>query len=184
MRLDRRITDLYNEYVHTSLPRREFIARLARITGGAAAAAAMLPLLEPDYAHARQVEESDARLTTRRMTYSGAAGDVKAYSARPRGTDPLPAVIVIHENRGLNAHIEDVARRAASEGYLAIAPNALSALGKTPADEDEARKWFSELNPDESLKNFIGAFDYLKTRKDCNGNIGCVGFCWGGAMAN
>jgi|SRR6188474_387882 len=113
MRLDRRITDLYNEYVHTSLPRREFIARLARITGGAAAAAAMLPLLEPDYAHARQVEESDPRLTTRCMTYSGAAGDVKAYSARPRGTDPLPAVIVIHENRGLNAHIEDVARRAA-----------------------------------------------------------------------
>ena len=113
MRLDRRITDLYNEYVHTSLPRREFIARLARITGGAAAAAALLPLLEPDYAHARQVEESDARLTTRRMTYSGAAGDVKAYSARPRGTDRLPAVIVIHENRGLNAHIEDVARRVA-----------------------------------------------------------------------
>lgn len=92
--------------------------------------------------------------------------------------------MVIHENRGLNAHIEDVTRRAATAGYLAIAPNALSSLGGTPANEDEARAKFQQLKPEDSLQNFIKAFDYLKTRKDANGNFGCVGFCWGGAMAN
>ncbi|RYZ28753.1 MAG: dienelactone hydrolase family protein, partial [Chitinophagaceae bacterium] len=93
-------------------------------------------------------------------------------------------VVVIHENRGLTPHIEDVARRAAAAGYLAIAPNALSALGKTPANEDEARQWFSELKAENNLQNFINAFAYLKTRTDYNGKSGCVGFCWGGAMAN
>jgi carboxymethylenebutenolidase len=109
---------------------------------------------------------------------------MKAYIARPKEEKKYAAVIVIHENRGLNAHIEDVARRAATAGYLAIAPNALSALGKTFANEDEARAGFSELKPEDNLKNFIGAFDYLKTRKDYNGKAGCVGFCWGGGMSN
>ncbi len=110
--------------------------------------------------------------------------EMKAYIARPKEEKKYAAVIVIHENRGLNAHIEDVARRAATAGYLAIAPNALSALGKTFANEDEARAGFSELKAEDNLKNFIGAFNYLKTRKDYNGKAGCVGFCWGGAMAN
>ena len=182
MRLDRRITDLYNEYVHTSLPRREFIARLARITGGAAAAAAMLPLLEPDYAHARQVAESDARLTTRRMT-SGAAGDVKAYSARPRGTDPLPAVIVIHENRGLNAHIEDVARRAALAGYLAIAPDGLSSAGGAPEDQEQARDLFAKTDPARIASDILAAVPYVAHHAESNGRVGAVGFCYGGGMA-
>src|SRR4029079_2757350 len=94
------------------------------------------------------------------------------------------AVVVIHENRGLNAHIEDVTRRAANAGYLAIAPNALSSLGGTPANEDEARTKFQQLKAEDSLQNFIKVFDYLPTRKDCNGKYGCVGFCWGGGIAN
>jgi carboxymethylenebutenolidase len=109
---------------------------------------------------------------------------MSAYVARPQQKKKYPAIIVIHENRGLNAHIEDVARRAAKEGYLAIAPNALSALGKTPANEDEARQWFSELKSEKNLQNFQNVFPYLQTRSDFDGNVGCVGFCWGGAMAN
>lgn len=109
---------------------------------------------------------------------------MKAYVARPKKEGKYPAIIVIHENRGLNAHIEDVARRVANEGYLALAPNALAALGKTPANEDEARSFFQELKPGDSLQNFKNAFDYLLTRKEYNGKAGCVGFCWGGGMAN
>lgn len=180
--MDQRIINLYDEYTHKPLNRHEFIKRLTMLAGSTVAAMSILPLLENNYAAAAVTQNAD--LFTEYITYPGVPNEMKAYVARPIKETKYPAIIVIHENRGLNAHIEDVARRAASEGYLAIAPNALSALGKTPADEDEARKWFSELNPDESLKNFKGAFDFLKTRKDCNGNIGCVGFCWGGAMAN
>jgi carboxymethylenebutenolidase len=109
---------------------------------------------------------------------------MQAYVARPKEMKPYAAVVVIHENRGLNAHIEDVTRRAAKAGYLAIAPNALSVIGGTPANEDEARAAFSKLDAADTLQNFVKAFDYLKTRKDANGKFGCVGFCWGGAMAN
>jgi carboxymethylenebutenolidase len=109
---------------------------------------------------------------------------MEAYIARPKADKRYPAVIVIHENRGLNAHIEDVARRAAKAGFLAIAPNALSAIGVSPENEDEARQKFQELKAENNLQNFINAFEYLKNRKDQNGNTGCVGFCWGGGMAN
>jgi carboxymethylenebutenolidase len=107
-----------------------------------------------------------------------------AYVARPKKEKEYPAVVVIHENRGLNAHIEDVTRRAAMAGFLAIAPNALSPLGGTPENEDEARTKFQQLKAEDSLQNFIKVFAYLPTRKDFNGKSGCVGFCWGGAMAN
>jgi carboxymethylenebutenolidase len=109
---------------------------------------------------------------------------MKAYVARPKADKKYAAVVVIHENRGLNAHIEDVTRRAAKAGYLAIAPNALAPIGGTPANEDEARTKFQELKAENNLQNFINVFPYLKTRKDYNGKAGCVGFCWGGAMAN
>ena len=183
MKIDRRVTDLYNEYIHTSLPRREFMARLARITGGAAAAAAVLPFIEPNYAHGRQVEENDARLTTARVTYPGAAGEVKAYWARPKGTDRLPAVLVIHENRGLNAHLEDVARRAALAGYLAIAPDGLSSVGGAPADQEAARDLFAKTDPARIAADIIAAVPYLASHPQCNGRIGVVGFCYGGGMA-
>ena len=152
------------------------------LAGGTAAAMTLLPLLEVNYAHATVTSQDD--LFTERITYPGINGDMQAYVARPKEEKPYAAVVVIHENRGLNAHIEDVTRRAAKAGYLAIAPNALSSLGGTPENADEARTKFQQLKPEDNLQNFIKVFDYLATRKDCNGKFGCVGFCWGGAMSN
>lgn len=176
------IINLYDEYTHKPLSRSEFLKRLAMLTGGTAAAMAILPLIEVNYAHAAVTPQED--LFTEYITYPGVPNEMKAYVARPKADKKYAAVIIIHENRGLNTHIEDVARRAAKAGYLAIAPNALSALGVTPANEDEARTKFQELKAENNLQNFINVFDYIKTRKDYNGNVGCVGFCWGGAMSN
>src|SRR6476620_10333857 len=152
------------------------------LAGSTVAAMSLLPVLENNYAHAAVTTTDD--LFTEYITYPGVPNEMKAYVARPEKNMKYPAIIVIHENRGLNEYIEDVARRAAKEGYLAIAPNALAPLGKTPANEDEARAFFQELKPEDSLKNFLNVFDYLGTRKDYNGNVGCVGFCWGGGMSN
>lgn len=180
--MDQRIINLYDEYTHKPLSRNEFLERLAILTGSTAAALAILPMIEVNNAHAAVTPAED--LFTERINYPGVTGDMQAYVARPKEEKKYPVVVVIHENRGLNAHIEDVTRRAAKAGYLAIAPNALSQLGGTPSNEDEARAKFQQLKAEDSLQNFIKAFDYLKTRKDANGNFGCVGFCWGGAMAN
>jgi carboxymethylenebutenolidase len=180
--MDQQIINLYDEYTHKPLSRNEFLRRLALLAGGTAAAMTLLPLLEVNEAHAAVTGQED--LFTQRITYPGINGDMQAYVARPKEEKPYAAVVVIHENRGLNAHIEDVTRRAAKAGYLAIAPNALSSLGGTPENADEARTKFQELKPEDNLQNFIKVFDYLATRKDCNGKFGCVGFCWGGAMSN
>ena len=180
--MEQRIINLYDEYTHKPLSRQEFLKRLTLLTGSTVAAMTVLPLLENNYAKAAVTNNED--LFTEYVNYPGVPNEMKAYIARPKEEKKYAAVIVIHENRGLNAHIEDVARRAATAGYLAIAPNALSALGKTFANEDDARNAFRDLKDEDNLKNFIGAFDYLKTRKDFNGKAGCVGFCWGGAMAN
>lgn len=180
--MDQQIINLYDEYTHKPLSRQEFIRKLSLLAGGTAAAMALLPLLEVNYAHAAVTSEED--LFTERITYPGINGDMQAYVARPKKDKKYPAVVVIHENRGLNAHIEDVARRAAKAGFLAIAPNALSSLGGTPENADEARSKFQQLKAEDNLQNFIKVFDYLPGRKDCNGKYGCVGFCWGGAMSN
>ena len=180
--MDQRIINLYDEYTHKPLTRTEFLRRLVLLTGSVTAAMAVLPMIEVNQAHAAITPDED--LFTERITYPGVNGDMQAYVARPKEEKKYAAVIVIHENRGLNAHIEDVTRRAAVAGYLAIAPNALSPLGGTPANEDEARAKFQELKPEDNLQNFIKVFDYLPKRKDFNGITGCVGFCWGGAMAN
>jgi carboxymethylenebutenolidase len=180
--MDQQIIKLYDEYTHKPLSRQVFFKRLTLLTGSTVAAMAILPLLENNYAIAANTSAED--LFTEYITYPGVPGEMKAYVARPKEEKKYPAVVVIHENRGLNAHIEDVARRAANAGFLAIAPNALSAIGKTPANEDEARQMFQEIKAEDSLKNFISVFDYLPKRKDFNGKTGCVGFCWGGAMAN
>ena len=180
--MDQRIINLYDEYTHQSLSRQEFLKRLTLLSGSTVAAMTILPLLENNYARAAITGTQD--LFTEYINYPGVPNEMKAYVARPKQEKKYPAIIVIHENRGLNAHIEDVARRAAVAGYLALAPNALSALGKTFANEDEARAAFRELKPEDNLKNFITGFDYLKTRKDYNGKAGCVGFCWGGGMSN
>jgi len=181
--MDQRIINLYDEYTHKPLSRADFLKRLAQLTGGMAAAAAVLPLLESDYLQSMMTEEESKKLFTEYITYPGVNGEMRAYVARPKKKKKYAAVIVIHENRGLNAHIEDVARRAASAGYLAIAPNALAPLGGTPANEDEARTLFGTLKAEDSLQNFIRVFDYLPSRQDYNGKAGCVGFCWGGAMS-
>ena len=180
--MDQRIINLYDEYTHKPLTRQEFLKRLALLAGGTTAAMALLPMLEVNYAHAAQTTEEG--LFTEKINYPGVNGEMQAYVARPQKDSKYPAVVVIHENRGLNAHIEDVTRRVAKEGYLAIAPNALAPLGGTPANEDEARTKFQQLKQEDSQQNFIRVFDYLKTRKDFSGQTGCVGFCWGGAMAN
>lgn len=180
--MDQQIINLYDEYTHKPLGRQEFIKRLTLLAGGTAAAMALLPMLEVNYAHAAITD--DGELFTETISYPGVNGEMQAYVARPKEEKKYATVVVIHENRGLNAHIEDVARRAAKAGYLAIAPNALGPLGGTPANEDEARTKFQQLKQEDSNQNFIKVFDYLATRKDSNGNYGCVGFCWGGAMSN
>lgn len=180
--MDQRIISLYDEYTHKPLSRQEFLRRLILLTGSTAAAMAVLPQIEVNAANAAVTPDMD--LFTERISYPGVNGTMQAYVARPQAEKPYAAVVVIHENRGLNAHIEDVTRRAAKAGYLAIAPNALAPLGGTPANEDEARAKFQELKAEDSVQNFIRVFDYLPSRKDYNGKAGCMGFCWGGAMAN
>ena len=180
--MNQEIINLYDEYTHKPLKRSEFLRRLVLLTGSTMAAMAILPLIEVNQAHAAVTPTED--LFTESITYPGIPQAMQAYVARPKKEKKYPAIIIIHENRGLNAHIEDVTRRAAKEGFLAIAPNALSALGTLPATEDEARAKFQELKPENNLQNFKNVFDYLSTRADFNGKLGCVGFCWGGAMAN
>ena len=126
----------------------------------------------------------DPRLVTGAVTFSSGEEQVMGYLARPKEDGRRPGVVVIHENRGLNAHIEDVARRAAASGFLALAPNALSPFGGTPDDEDEARNLIGKLDAGETLQRFLAAVTYLKDHDECSGKVGCVGFCWGGAMAN
>ncbi|MBI1341347.1 MAG: dienelactone hydrolase family protein [Terrimonas sp.] len=180
--MDHQIIRLYDEYTHQPLSRQEFLKRLSLLCGGTAAALALLPQLENNYSNAAITKQDD--LETGYVHFPGKPGEMKAYFAKPGKEKKYPAVIVIHENRGLNAHIEDVARRVAKAGYLALAPNALSALGKNFANEDEARAAFRNLKAEDNLDNFRNAFTYLSTRNDYNGNCGCVGFCWGGGMAN
>ncbi len=182
--MDQRIIDLYDRYTHETLDRRDFLTRLAELTGSVAAALALVPLLEANQARAAMIAADDGRLETSRPSYSGATGEVKAYLARPRGGARLPGVVVIHENRGLNPHIEDVARRIALEGFLALAPDFLSPLGGTPKDEDQARDMIAKLDAEQTTQNAVAAVRYLKKHSSSNGKAGVVGFCWGGALAN
>jgi len=180
--MNQEIINLYDQYTHKPLSRTEFIKRLTIITGSLTAAMSILPLIEVNAANAAITTTDE--LLTETISYEGVNGTMSAYIARPKENKKYAAVVIIHENRGLNAHIEDVARRAAQAGYLAIAPNILSPLGELPKTDDEIRAKFATLKPDENVQNFKRAFDYLATRKDTNGKFGCVGFCWGGAMAN
>jgi carboxymethylenebutenolidase len=180
--MDQRIINLYDEYTHKPLSRQEFLRRLTMLVGSTTAAMAILPMIEVNQAYAAVTSDED--LFTERISYAGVQGEMQAYVARPKEEKKYPTVIVIHENRGLNAHIEDVTRRAANAGYLAVAPNALAPIGGTPASEDEARTKFQQLKAEDNLQNFIKAFEYLATRKDSNGKYGSVGFCWGGGMSN
>lgn len=182
--MDQRIINLFDEYTHKPLSREEFIRRLTILTGSTAAALAVLPLLEVNYAHAATIPLQDDRLITEYINYPADDVTMRAYVARPKQNGVYGGVMVVHENRGLNPHIEDVTRRMALEGFLAIAPDALAPLGGTPTDTDKARELFQQLDAKKTISNFAHGFNYLKTRKDCNGKFACIGFCWGGAMTN
>ncbi len=182
--MDQRIINLFDEYTHKPLTRQDFLGKLAKLTGSMTAAMAVLPLLEVNYAHATTIAEDDPDLLLEDVTYPGDGLDMKAYVAQPKAAGKRGIVLVIHENRGLNPHIRDVARRVAKAGYIAIAPDALSPFGGTPANEDEARGLFAKLDKQQNLNNFLKGFAYGKSLKNSNGKTGCVGFCWGGALSN
>ncbi|WP_040676387.1 dienelactone hydrolase family protein [Nitratireductor pacificus] len=177
--------DAYDEYTHLTLDRRAFMNRLTMLAGSGAAAAVIAPMLAASSAQAAMVAEDDERLTAEDVTYRGDGGDMTGYLARPAGaSDKLPAVIVIHENRGLNAHIRDVARRMALEGFLALAPDFLSPDGGTPADEDKAREMIGGLDAAQTVRNGVASEAFLAGHEAGNGNVGAIGFCWGGGMVN
>ena len=182
--MDQRIINLFDEYTHKPLKRDDFLKQLAKLTGSMAAALTVLPLLEVNYAHAETVAHQDDRIKTESVTFPGSDTTMKGYLARPTAAGKYPSVVVIHENRGLNPHIEDITRRLAVAGFLALAPDALSASGGTPSDETQMRELFGKLDAQKTRENFEKALDYLKTRPEGTGKVGCVGFCWGGAMAN
>jgi carboxymethylenebutenolidase len=179
--MESEIEGLYEQYSRGAIDRRELLRRLALVTGGTVAALALLPVSE---GNAQIVPRDDPRLDTGYIEYPGANGNIRAYVARPKGQTELAGVIVIHENRGLNAHIEDVARRVALEGFMAIAPDALSPLGGTPEDPDAARTLIGQLDRQANTKNFVAAVEYLKTQPQARGKVACMGFCWGGAVTN
>jgi carboxymethylenebutenolidase len=184
MPVDPRVISLYDEYTHRPLERRVFLERLAALAGSAAAALALLPVLENNYLFAAQVAPDDSGLDAGRVDAPGGAGKVQGYLARPRQGKKHPAVLVIHENRGLNVHIEDVARRAAKAGFLALAPDLLSASGGTPKDEDQAREKIGALDKQAAVADCVSLRRWLASHKHSTGKVGAVGFCWGGGMVN
>jgi carboxymethylenebutenolidase len=181
--MNQAIIDLYDRFTHGGMNRREFLDRLARLTGGPAAAMAVLPLLQNDYA--RQVVPQDhADLEISVAEWDAQGTSMMGYLARQKGGQRRPAVIVIHENRGLNPHIKDVTRRVALEGYLALGVDMLSPLGGTPPDEDEARTMLGTLDSQETVIRMAAAVPFLAGHPESTGRVGAVGFCWGGGYAN
>lgn len=179
--MDQRIIDLYDEYTHAPLDRRVFLDRLARLVGGTAAALALLPLLE-NRAVAAVVAADDPRVKAERVSYPGGSGEMKGYLVKPGTGGKLGSVVVIHENRGLNAHIEDVVRRVAVAGFLALAPDFLSPAGGTPTNEDQARDMIGKLDAAATVANAVASVAFLRGHADGNGKVGAVGFCWGGGQ--
>ncbi len=179
------MVDAYDEYTHLTLDRRSFMDKLTKLAGSGAAAAIIAPMLAANSASAAMIAADDKRLRTKDVVYPGPKGDIKGYRASPAdASGPLPAVIVIHENRGLNDHIRDVARRIALEGFVALAPDLLSSAGGTPADEDKARDMIGALDAETPIDEGIATIAFLKAEKATNGKVGVVGFCWGGGLVN
>jgi carboxymethylenebutenolidase len=181
--MDQRIIRLFDEYTHGGMNRRSFLDRLAALVGGAAAATALLPLLQNNYAHAQVVPENDPRITPETVQVPGVQG-LSGYLVRPKTGGKLPAVLVIHENRGLNPHIKDVTRRVATEGFLALGVDYLGPMGGTPADEDKGREMFEALKAPDALAYSRAAVAFLKGHADGSGKVGALGFCWGGGIVN
>ena len=180
------VLDLFDGYVHGRINRREFLDRAAKYAVGGFTAAAMLESLRPNFAWAQQVAKDDARIRTEYLTYPSpqGSGKMRGYLARPAAGGKVPGVLVIHENRGLNPYIEDVARRLAVEGYVAFAPDALAPVGGYPGDEDKAREMFAKLDAKKRAEDLFEAAGVLKSQPSCTGRIGAVGFCFGGGICN
>jgi carboxymethylenebutenolidase len=181
------VLKLFDGYVHGVINRREFLDRAAKYAVGGFTAAAMLESLSPNFALAQQVPKTDSRIHAEYLPYPSpeGSGTMRGYFARPANPSRnLPGVVVIHENRGLNPYIEDVARRLAVENYVAFAPDALAPVGGYPGDEEKARQLFPSLDQKKMMEDLHAAVPFLKSRAECNGSIGAVGFCFGGGVAN
>ena len=187
-KIDSRIYDLYDEYCHGTMERREFLRRAAAITVvGGVSALAMAKALLPRYAKAQTISFTDKRIKARYVTYDspgGNSGKMRGYLVQPSGSGPFPAVLVVHENRGLNPHIEDVARRAAVEGFLALAPDALTPLGGYPGNDDDGKKLQRRLDRGKIRVDMLNSAKYLKSHTLSNGKLGATGFCFGGGVIN
>jgi carboxymethylenebutenolidase len=178
---------LFDAYVHGAIDRRGFLDKARRYAVGGVTATMLLEALNPKFAEAQKVSPDDKRLATSRVDYASPQGygKMQGYLVRPAGNaSKLPSILVVHENRGLNPHIEDIARRIALDGYMAFAPDALFPVGGYPGDEDKARELFRTLDQAKSREDFVAAANYLRTRPDSNGRLGAVGFCYGGAIVN
>lgn len=180
------VLKLFDGYVHGALSRRDFLDRAAKFAVGAFTAAAMLESLKPNFAWAQQVAKDDARIRTEYLSYPSpqGSGTMRGYFARPAQGGKWPGVVVIHENRGLNPYIEDVARRLALANFVAFAPDALAPVGGYPGDEDKAREMFAKLDDAKRTEDLMAGAVYLKGRAECTGRIGAVGFCFGGRIAS
>lgn len=179
------MVEAYDEYTHLTLDRRSFMDKLTKLAGSGAAAAIIAPMLAANSAQAAIVAADDKRLLTKDIVYPGPMGDIKGYRASPAdASGKLQAVIIIHENRGLNDHIRDVARRMALEGFVALAPDLLSSAGGTPSDEEKAREMIGALDAKTAIAEGVATIEYLRKDKATNGKVGVVGFCWGGGMVN
>jgi carboxymethylenebutenolidase len=181
------VFDLYDDYAHNRLDRRQFMQRLSTYAVGGLTVASLMGFLMPDYQGAIQVKPDDPRLKSEYINYPSpkGGGTIKALLTMPADTkNKLGGIVVVHENRGLNPHIEDVARRAALAGFVSIAPDALTPLGGYPGNDDQGREMQSKRKGDEMLEDFIAAYDHLKGHKNCNAKVGVVGFCFGGGIAN
>jgi carboxymethylenebutenolidase len=181
------VFDLYDDYAHNRLDRREFVQKLSVYAVGALTVPALMSFLMPDYQGNIQIKADDPRLKSEYIKYDSpkGGGSIKGLLSEPKDNKKkLGGIIVVHENRGLNPYIEDVARRAALAGFITLAPDALTPLGGYPGNDDKGREMQSTRKPAEMLEDFIAAFEYLKQNKDCNGKVGVVGFCFGGGIAN
>lgn len=177
------IKELFKDYIQGIIDRRAFIKRISILIGGITISQTILTLLE-GHARAEFTSKDDPRVQAEFIKYQGETGEIRAYFVKPKGDEKLPGVLIIHENRGLNKHFEDVTRRMALEGFLALTPDALSPLGGTPDNPDKARELIGKLDIKSTIKNFVAAVRYLKSHPSSTGKVGVIGFCWGGAMAN
>ncbi len=181
------VFDLYDDYAHNRLDRRGFMEKLSAYAVGGLTVPALLGFIMPNYKDTLQVQPDDPRLTSEYIEYDSpkGGGKIKGLLSRPKGNQgKLPGIVVVHENRGLNPHIEDVARRAAFEGFISLAPDALTPLGGYPGTDDEGRTMQAKRDREEMLQDFIAAFEYLKSHPECSGKVGVVGFCFGGWVSN